>query len=35
VRAEDDQNIPKKLVEEGIEESDHDQRLRSKRIGRT
>ena len=35
VRAEDDQNIPKKLVEEGIEESDHDQRLRSKRTGRT
>ena len=35
VRPEDDQNIPKTLVEEGIEEADHDQRLRSKRIGRT
>lgn len=31
VRPEDDENIPEKLVEEGVEEADHDQRLRSKR----
>ena len=26
VRPEDDQNIPEKLIQEGIEEADHDQR---------
>jgi hypothetical protein len=31
VRPDDDENIPQKLVEEGIEEADHDQRLRSDR----
>jgi hypothetical protein len=31
VRPEDDANIPEKLVEEGIEEADHDQRLSSER----
>ena len=29
VRPEDEQNIPEKLIEEGIEEADHDQRTRS------
>jgi hypothetical protein len=29
VRPEDDENIPEKLIQEGIEEADHDQRLRS------
>jgi hypothetical protein len=29
VRPEDDENIPEKLVQEGIEEADHDQRLSS------
>ena len=29
VRPEDDQNIPKELMEEGVEEADHDQRLSS------
>ena len=29
VRPEDDQNIPEELIEEGIEEADHDQRLSS------
>jgi hypothetical protein len=33
VRPEDDQSIPEKLIREGIEEADHDQRLRSERIG--
>jgi hypothetical protein len=31
VRPEDDQNIPEKLVQEGVEEADHDQRVRSGR----
>ena len=31
VRPEDDENIVKKLVEEGIEEADHDQRLSAAR----
>lgn len=31
VRPEDDENIPEKLVREGIEEADHDQRLSSER----
>jgi hypothetical protein len=31
VRPEDDENIPDKLVQEGVEEADHDQRLRSER----
>ena len=31
VRPEDDENIPKKLIQEGIEEADHDQRLNSER----
>ena len=29
VRPEDQQNIPQELIEEGIEEADHDQRLSS------
>ena len=29
VRLEDDENIPEKLVREGVEEADHDQRLSS------
>jgi hypothetical protein len=29
VRPEDDENIPEKLIEEGLDEADHDQRLRS------
>lgn len=29
VRPEDDENIPEKLIQEGIEEADHDQRLRA------
>ena len=29
VRPEDDENIPEKLVREGVEEADHDQRLSS------
>ena len=29
IRPEDDANIPQQLIEEGIEEADHDQRLRS------
>ena len=32
VRPEDDQNIPEELVQEGIEEADHDQRVQSGRI---
>lgn len=31
VRPEDDENIPEKLVKEGVEEADHDQRLSSER----
>jgi hypothetical protein len=31
VRPEDDENIPEKLIQEGIEEADHDQRLSSER----
>jgi hypothetical protein len=33
VRPEDDENIPEKLVQEGVEEADHDQRLSSERTG--
>jgi hypothetical protein len=29
VRPEDEQNIPEELIEEGVEEADHDQRLSS------
>jgi hypothetical protein len=29
VRPEDDENIPEKLIQEGIEEADHDQRSKS------
>jgi hypothetical protein len=29
VRPEDDENIPEKLIQEGLEEADHDQRLSS------
>jgi hypothetical protein len=32
VRPEDDENIPEKLIQEGVEEADHDQRLSSERI---
>ena len=32
-RPEDDENIPEKLIEQGIEEADHDQRLRSGQSG--
>ena len=31
VGPEDDQNIPEELIQEGIEEADHDQRVRSAR----
>jgi hypothetical protein len=31
VRPEDDENIPERLVQEGIEEADHDQRLNAER----
>jgi hypothetical protein len=31
VRPEDDANIPEKLIQEGVEEADHDQRLSSER----
>jgi hypothetical protein len=34
VRPEDDENIPEKLVQEGVEEADHAQRLSSERISR-
>lgn len=34
VRPEDDENIPEKLVKEGVEEADHDQRLKSERTRR-
>ena len=33
VRPEDDENIPEKLIQEGVEEADHDQRLSSERTG--
>jgi len=33
VRPEDDENIPDKLVQEGIEEAERDQRSSSKRTG--
>ena len=33
LRPEDDENIPEKLVQEGVEEADHDQRLSSERTG--
>ena len=33
VRPEDEQNIPEKLIQEGIEEADHDQRLSSGQTG--
>ena len=29
VRPEDDENIPEKLIQEGVDEADHDQRLSS------
>ena len=29
VRPEDEENIPEKLIQEGVDEADHDQRLRS------
>jgi len=31
VGPEDDQNIPEELIQEGIEEADHDQRLSAAR----
>lgn len=31
VRPEDDQNIPEELIQEGVEEADHDQRVKSAR----
>ena len=33
VRPEDDENIPEKLIQQGVEEADHDQRLSSGRAG--
>ena len=33
MRPEDDANIPEKLIEQGIDEADHDQRLRSGQSG--
>jgi hypothetical protein len=33
VRPEDDENIPEQLVEEGVEEADHEQRLQARRSG--
>ena len=33
VRPEDDANIPEELIHEGVEEADHDQRLKSGRAG--
>jgi hypothetical protein len=32
VRPEDEENIPEKLIQEGIEEADHDQRSKSGRV---
>ena len=32
VRPEDEANIPEELIQEGVEEADHDQRLRSGRV---
>jgi len=34
VRPEDDANIPEELIQEGVEEADHDQRLSSERTSR-
>jgi hypothetical protein len=31
VRPEDDENIPQKLIQEGVDEADHDQRLNSEK----
>lgn len=33
VRPEDDENIPERLIEQGINEADHDQRFRSGETG--
>ncbi len=33
VRPEDEENIPEKLIQEGIDEADHDQRRRSGQTG--
>jgi hypothetical protein len=33
VRPEDEENIPEKLIQEGVEEADHDQRSKSGRTG--
>ena len=33
LRPEDEENIPEKLIQEGINEADHDQRSRSARTG--
>jgi hypothetical protein len=35
VRPEDDENIPEKLIQEGVEEADHDQRKRAGRRSST
>ena len=35
VRPEDDENIPEKLVQEGVDEADHDQRSTSGQSGET
>ncbi len=35
VRAEDEQNIPEKLIQEGVDEADRDQRSRSGESGET
>src|SRR5436305_4162782 len=35
VRPEDDENIPEKLIQEGVEEADRDQRSRSGESGET
>jgi hypothetical protein len=34
VRPEDEENIPEKLIQEGIDEADHDQRKRSGQSGK-
>jgi hypothetical protein len=34
VRPEDDENIPEKLIQEGVEEAEHDQRVSSERTRR-
>jgi hypothetical protein len=33
VRPEDEENIPEKLIQEGVDEADHDQRSRSEKTG--